>query len=185
LFGYWLQRLLAVLVLQRLYRRLFINEAKIPFVEDSDIEDPQMDNSNMGLFRMGLAATDRDFDSNDYETLLRLDDPNEQKFMRGADISDISRLPKFQIPGTTKIHGIDSCNESLKKQMLDKQCCICLDNFESNDVVVTIPCLVESVYNKGRPITFEDVFNVVREKTKQLDNDLKGASSDVKEGKCC
>jgi Ras-related protein Rab-11A len=45
--------------------------------------------------------------------------------------------------------------------------------------------MVESVYNKGRPITFEDVFNVVREKTKQLDNDLKGASSDVKEGKCC
>lgn len=87
----------------------------------------------------------RDFNENDYEALLALDDENELQFLRGASPSDIARLPTFRIPSSHKQKNQDDsiqyCNDKVGKDLMNKTCPVCLENFIEEDVVCTLPCL--------------------------------------------
>jgi len=65
----------------------------------------------------------RDFNQNDYEMLLRLDDSLPSN--KGANSTQISSLP-------TKTITAEDTKEN---------CCICLNDFEEGDKVRSLPCL--------------------------------------------
>eukprot|EP01080_Neovahlkampfia_damariscottae_P010971 gene10971-3678_t len=91
--------------------------------------------------RMRLLLRDGDFTPEDYEDLLALDDENELKFLKGASLSDIKRLPQLQIPKLTQREkGELFCSEKLAKILLEKSCPICLEEFVELDFLITVPC---------------------------------------------
>jgi hypothetical protein len=71
---------------------------------------------------LSLGMTDRDFNENDYEMLLRLDDSVKNK---GAKREEITALPRHKI----------------KKGEAVVNCCICMSDMEVGTAVRTLPCL--------------------------------------------
>lgn len=116
-----------------IYQRLLINQDPIPCIDvpiDLGLEDPEEPEENFNsrnLQRLRLLTTDRDFNETDYEELLKLDDENEVKFLKGVSETETSRLP-FIIIKNKDLH------------FLEKSCSICLDQFQIGDSMVTIPC---------------------------------------------
>eukprot|EP00761_Pharyngomonas_kirbyi_P013193 gb/GECH01013220.1/.p1 GENE.gb/GECH01013220.1/~~gb/GECH01013220.1/.p1 ORF type:complete len:310 (+),score=60.79 gb/GECH01013220.1/:1-930(+) len=68
---------------------------------ERDSEERNETLRNINLRHLHLAVSDRDFDENDYEALLALDDNEDQQFYSGASRNDIERLPTFRIPSST------------------------------------------------------------------------------------
>lgn len=133
------------LLTMRMWRRLFQNPNTIPCIEEFDLLDEEDQiapsrYSDRTLHRLRLATMDRDFTGDDYESLLRLDDPEDLKFLRGASSTDISRLPCIQLPGSHPIQGATRCSDAFALSMMQKSCSICLDQYSQDDVIVTIPC---------------------------------------------
>jgi hypothetical protein len=85
---------------------------------------------NIPLNHLNLLASDRDFDSNDYETLLALDENNPTHALRAASDREIEQLPVVShrkkaggsVPG-----AITSC-------------CVCLESFEEGEPLRVLPC---------------------------------------------
>jgi Ca2+/Na+ antiporter len=93
--------------------------------------------------RLRLALREGDFTPEDYEALLALDDDNELKFLRGASLSDIKRLPILKIPKLNEVNfqeNVEFCSQKLAKVLLEKSCSICLEDYRELDDVITIPC---------------------------------------------
>jgi hypothetical protein len=93
--------------------------------------------------RLRLALREGDFTPEDYEALLALDDDNELKFLRGASLSDIKRLPILKIPKLNQVNfqeNVEFCSQKLAKVLLEKSCSICLEDYKELDDVITIPC---------------------------------------------
>ncbi len=67
----------------------------------------------------------RDFNENDYEMLLALDERAENSGKKGAKQGDISRLPKRKI----------------KEEEEVEKCCICLCEMQRGEEVRTLPCM--------------------------------------------
>jgi len=72
----------------------------------------------LNLIRLGLI--DRDFDENDYEMLLALDD----EVTKGASEESINRLP----------------TQTLTEVAKEEKCCICLCDMETGVEVRRLPC---------------------------------------------
>ncbi|KYR00725.1 hypothetical protein DLAC_02766 [Tieghemostelium lacteum] len=71
-----------------------------------------------------LNLMNRDFDSNDYEMLLQLDENIQNK--KGADTKTVKAIPSYIVTEKTKT---------------DDDCCICLTKLEIGESVKTLPCL--------------------------------------------
>lgn len=76
--------------------------------------------------RVSLMLMDRDFDGNDYQLLLDLEQDNVPTFA-GASESEIQRNPCFVVKD-----GRDQAGRS---------CSVCLHSYETGEEVRTIPCL--------------------------------------------
>ncbi|OQR85603.1 hypothetical protein ACHHYP_20563 [Achlya hypogyna] len=80
-----------------------------------------------------LLLTDRDFDSNDYEQLLQLDDHNVQK-SHGASDGEIDRLPVVTVTESMlKGHKDTTGLENI-------QCSICLEDLTLGSQARMVPC---------------------------------------------
>mmetsp|Transcript_17479 Transcript_17479/g.34948 ORF Transcript_17479/g.34948 Transcript_17479/m.34948 type:complete len:210 (+) Transcript_17479:241-870(+) len=77
----------------------------------------------MTPLQMQLSLTNRDFNANDYEALLALDDA--PVVHRGAEQSQINRLPAYSVGANSKAG----------------QCSICLDPLEEGNDARILPCL--------------------------------------------
>lgn len=82
---------------------------------------------NLNPTHLRLAMMDRDFNANDYETLLRLDDEHRATVFTGIPQSQIERLPTHRVT-----------ESDIAKAMV---CSVCLDMPKPNDVLRTLPCL--------------------------------------------
>ncbi|EQC32317.1 hypothetical protein SDRG_10064 [Saprolegnia diclina VS20] len=80
-----------------------------------------------------LLLTDRDFDSNDYEQLLQLDDHNVAK-SHGASEGDIDRLPVVTVTETM----LQSHKEATGYETI--QCSICLEDLAVGAQARMVPC---------------------------------------------
>ena len=85
--------------------------------------------SQLDITRLQIALTQRDFSPNDYDLLQQLDVDTNQH--RGASEADIFRLP---------VHKVAS-KDKLRMNPENRGCSICLEQFNSGDVVRTLPCL--------------------------------------------
>jgi hypothetical protein len=75
-----------------------------------------------------LMMIDRDFNGNDYDALLGLDQQQEMMMTRGLSDAEIQRLPIFQYSSTRNVDD-------------EKNCAICLENFVDGENIRAIPCL--------------------------------------------
>lgn len=148
--------------IRTIYQRVLINTQPIPCVDTFDIEnrlqeeeeDQEIHSNNSNLSRLRLLTTDRDFNETDYEELLKLDDENELKFLKGVSETETSRLPFIIIKEND--------------QHLEKTCSICLESFKVGEKMVTIPCfhqfhkecISQWLHEKANcPICDKNVFN--------------------------
>jgi len=111
---------------------------------------------------LGLGMVDRDFNENDYELLLKLDDNVSNK--KGATKTEIERLPTFVIGGKEtkekekrkekhhdreaktkrfKIDPTETCTttQTESSEVKIETCCICLCEMEVGTKVKQLPCL--------------------------------------------
>jgi len=86
-----------------------------------------LQNNLMSSLNFNLTLVDRDFNDDDYETLLELDE-HSHAISSGASPEQIGRLPTVQLDKNTT-----------KDQ--EQSCSICLDKFQTGDVMKVMPCL--------------------------------------------
>jgi len=81
---------------------------------------------------LALAFSSRDFNPNDYDELLRLNEENGNVVVAalGASEAEIERNPLKTLSGT----------DVLNLRSGEKSCPICLESYKANDAVRTIPC---------------------------------------------
>ncbi|EGC39317.1 hypothetical protein DICPUDRAFT_75082, partial [Dictyostelium purpureum] len=84
-----------------------------------------------------LTLIDRDFDSNDYDMLLQLD--NDITPHGGAKKEQIDLLPIHHIENQQDLDTF--LNSGSSKDLQQKVCSICLDEFVVNDLIRTLPCI--------------------------------------------
>jgi len=82
-----------------------------------------------------LAMLDRDFTSNDYDLLLRLDAENAAQTFTGVPASVIDRLPCYAVPKPSS--GASK----------DNACAVCLEDRVEGEMVRTLMCL--HTFHKG------------------------------------
>ena len=107
----------------------------------------------IGIARSGLPPdlllTDRDFTSDDYEWLCRLDEGVENR--KGADEDTINKLPTLTYADVQfeDEDGEVDFEEDEEEGMMDpgRRCPICLDHFGSGDMLRLMPC--KHKYHKG------------------------------------
>jgi hypothetical protein len=85
---------------------------------------------NLNPTAIRLAMQDRDFDANDYEMLLRLDEEHKATQFNGLTRSQINRLPTYTIKPNSKTSSPEEENN----------CLICLEPKEVNQEVRLLPC---------------------------------------------
>jgi hypothetical protein len=102
--------------------------------------------AGLGMDRLRLLATDRDFTGEDYETLLALDENIPTQMFEAATEGEIRRLPVWIIP-KTEFNNNNSNNNNHSSTSASKrnnevnQCLVCLEYFQGGDSVKTLPCL--------------------------------------------
>jgi hypothetical protein len=74
---------------------------------------------------LALMLREDDFTAEDYEDLLRLDSEIPRVKTLSASEDSIARLP---------VKSVASCN------LLNENCCICLDQFQEGDLAKTMSC---------------------------------------------
>jgi len=79
---------------------------------------------------LSLAMTERDFNANDYETLLHLDEEMRQMTFTGIPQSQIERLPTH----TVSQRDVEQVSKLAP-------CTGCLETPKAGDVLRTLPCL--------------------------------------------
>ena len=75
-----------------------------------------------------LAMLDRDFTSNDYDLLLRLDAEHAAQSFTGVPASAIERLPSWRVPKPTTTSKVNVCS-------------VCLEDQVEGELVRTLMCL--------------------------------------------
>lgn len=89
-----------------------------------------------GRTALQLSMTDRDFDANDYDLLLQLDDMEDnddgiEMQRHGLSEAEIHRLPTCTLPPARP--GVGAAEE--------EDCVVCLDPKQPGNEVRTLPCL--------------------------------------------
>eukprot|EP00742_Colponemidia_sp_Colp-10_P008582 GILJ01009306.1.p1 GENE.GILJ01009306.1~~GILJ01009306.1.p1 ORF type:complete len:210 (+),score=12.43 GILJ01009306.1:80-709(+) len=85
-----------------------------------------------------LALVDRDFTSEDYESLLALDESIDTTVFQGATEAEIRRLPGYvYMENANNKSGVISSKSSSEKS----SCSICLESFNGGDLLRILPCL--------------------------------------------
>ncbi|EGG17258.1 phosphatidylinositol transfer protein [Cavenderia fasciculata] len=104
------------------------------FVQPLNNRFPHLINAPLNL---QLTLIDRDFNSNDYEMLLALDQDNLN--YGAAKKEEIESLPMHTIKSDNDIEHLFSDTQSSSQQ--PTSCSICLDEFEIDNHLKTLPCL--------------------------------------------
>lgn len=79
-----------------------------------------------------LLASDRDFDSNDYEALLALDNDMPTNQLRAASQTEVNRLPVVSYRPNPKAVAAGAT--------AGPACCVCLEAFEPGEDLRVLPC---------------------------------------------
>eukprot|EP00771_Trimastix_marina_P003326 gnl/Trimastix_PCT/4567.p1 GENE.gnl/Trimastix_PCT/4567~~gnl/Trimastix_PCT/4567.p1 ORF type:complete len:202 (+),score=3.21 gnl/Trimastix_PCT/4567:63-668(+) len=89
--------------------------------------------------QQSLSFIDRDFNAQDYETLLMLDELNRRQ--RGLPQRSIDRLPCYQyVPPEIKVKDKDP-DKGETVALLPQACPICLEQLQVGEWVRSLPCL--------------------------------------------
>ena len=86
---------------------------------------------------MRLAMLDRDFNANDYDTLLALDDESRAQTFNGLHQSAIERLPTYAVPKSVAAAGGVSKSPTSKQE----NCSVCLEPKAEGEMVRALLCL--------------------------------------------
>ena len=84
---------------------------------------------NVPVGHINLLASDRDFDSNDYEALLALDENTPTTTLRAASDRDIEQLPVMSYR-----------KKAVPAAGVVTSCAVCLEPFEEGEPLRVLPC---------------------------------------------